>query len=386
MANIIKRGMDFRDVDIDTRMRWLEAQKFFVDYEYWGNTSLEYVSDDCMKANRIEIRKIAETWVERPKKAMMIRLSRLMHYLHETEEFERLATIKAPSTYDFVNRYGATSGAICLKVNGERLAARPAPTNVVSQWSTEYWINKGMTMDDAVAKVRELQQANSAKREDHVMRDKVKCCIDYWVTRGYTREEGEVERMKYVRETMTNDLAGMILRHGEVEGTRLYHERCENFVKGIEKIGGFKTLLNFLGTSSSESLTVMQPVHDWVLSEGIANPCDIYGIDNRERYIAKKGHKVRFYDYTIESLKVIIEFHGTAWHPRMDTPELYRAHKLQTGLSFDDALGRDIEKRQRAIDAGYDYLEVWSDVPLETNIQLCKDFINDKYQSQNGTR
>jgi len=139
--------------------------------------------------------------------------------------------------------------------------------------------------------------------------------------------------------------------------------------KLIEEIG-YDPRLHVLGRASKESLKVFNPIVEWCLFNNIEYE-DIYlGINNKNEYFIRDESRIYMYDFVIRSRKIIIEFHGTAFHARNEnwiSPFINE--------SAIDNIKNRIVKNKTAISNGFKLLEIWSDVDVNININNCIKFI-----------
>jgi very-short-patch-repair endonuclease len=84
---------------------------------------------------------------------------------------------------------------------------------------------------------------------------------------------------------------------------------------------------------------------------------------------------IRFYDFTINELKIIIEYNGIAFHPR----EFDFEWKSAYGKLYEESYNRDLEKLQLAESYGYEVIYVWSDEDLKESVQELTNYIFNKY-------
>ena len=142
---------------------------------------------------------------------------------------------------------------------------------------------------------------------------------------------------------------------------------------------GYDPRLHVFGKASKESLCVFSEVLQYCTDIGISSD-DIYlGVDNRTEFFLKNDKNIFFYDFTIRSLKLIIEFHGVAFHAKNE-------NDIWNNPFTNESVKENIEKRKIknsvAISNGFDILEIWSDDSVQKNIEYCKKFISEKYEDK----
>lgn len=164
---------------------------------------------------------------------------------------------------------------------------------------TQYWVNKGLTEEEATAKVKERNAVNSLE--------------------------------KYI------ERAG-----GDVEtGTKNWADRQErwlNSLKASGMYGGYSKVANQLFTRVSETV-----------------PNLLFG--EHEKQI-RCGSKVVHVDCCLLERKLVIEFYGDYWHAN---PKKYSADSLITviGKSASEIWERDAIRQQALTSHGYNVLVIW---------------------------
>jgi very-short-patch-repair endonuclease len=107
---------------------------------------------------------------------------------------------------------------------------------------------------------------------------------------------------------------------------------------------------------------------------------DIYiGVGTRKEYFLKSEvNNIFFYDFTIKSKKIIIEFNGVAFHAKPEFLEKNEWFNPFTKENAHDNIEKSKIKYQVAKDKGFEVLEIWSDIDIIDNLDLCKKFIIDR--------
>lgn len=140
---------------------------------------------------------------------------------------------------------------------------------------------------------------------------------------------------------------------------------------------GYDPRLGIFGKASFESLKVFEPIVQFCKDQNILD-LDIYiGIDEKSEFFISSNKKIYFYDLCIRSKKIIIEFHGVGFHanPNWDLAKLNKWRSAFTGETSKENIRKTALKNNSALRKGFNLLEIWSDVPPEENIKLCKKFI-----------
>jgi hypothetical protein len=135
---------------------------------------------------------------------------------------------------------------------------------------------------------------------------------------------------------------------------------------------GYDPRLHIFGKASKESLIIFNPLLTWCLENNILI-ADIYiGIDSKKEYFISSNNKIYFYDFTIRSRKIIIEFNGVLFHAK---PGSKIWSNPFTGESIEENLVKSKIKIDTALEGGFKLLEIWSDEHPVINLELCKKFI-----------
>jgi very-short-patch-repair endonuclease/ribosomal protein S24E len=235
-----------------------------------------------------------------------------------------------------------------------------------------YWIKRGW--DDQIAEHK------------RIIRNKK------WYIDTYGKVEGLLKYNKKNNNISNNcghTLDKYIDRYGHVDGPIKYDEykkgcarNLEFFIKKYGDIVGkkkFKDFKKHIGKASKESMLIFKPLVEWLIN--YINKSEIYygENDSREFFIVKNS-KTYLYDFTIKSLKLIIEFNGVKFHVNENWSDDVKnkwKHPFKN-MSYLDSIENDKFKIHLAKDSGFDVLVIWSDIPVEENIEICKNFITNK--------
>jgi hypothetical protein len=112
--------------------------------------------------------------------------------------------------------------------------------------------------------------------------------------------------------------------------------------------------------ASKESLKVFNPIIETITNEYDIKYDDIFvGSGERSEYFLRNGNDIYFYDFTIKSKKIIIEYNGIIFHPKNEKSDW--VNPCNRGLSSEDAYNKQKIKIQTAVDKGFSVFEIWSD-------------------------
>lgn len=181
------------------------------------------------------------------------------------------------------------------------------------------------------------------------------------------------------------------------EGYQKYVEKCElsdcrSLKYFVDKYGDYEIAKDlYLKTqekacvkmlkASRESLKYFKPLYDYLIKNNITNKDDVYlGIDNSCEFFIRNFDELFFYDFTIRSKKIIIEFNGKAWHPNWEKhgiDECITKFKNKNVNSI-DVVNKDITKINLAKEMGFNVLVLWEEDGFNTNINKIKLFLKEK--------
>jgi hypothetical protein len=262
-----------------------------------------------------------------------------------------------------------------------KLQSRPQPTDF-SVLTTGYWINrKGMTLSEATIAVSDMQRKYLEKQKltgkfrlkYKNFSEKIRHSKDYWTSRGYSSEESEVLRTEYLT-PMKNDLSSLQNKYGDELGLEKYKNRVDKYTKTMRdelpnrRTGGYVSI---------ESKKFFVKLYKFCRSLGIDRTDICVGITgSREYFIRDNSKEINsgfFYDFTIKSLKFIVEYHGVFWHARHIEEWKNPWCNYQTSLVFDSY------KIKLAESVGMRYNIVWSDSDKNLMLNELKTKIQELY-------
>jgi hypothetical protein len=240
----------------------------------------------------------------------------------------------------------------------------------------------------------------------------------YWLKRGWDTQIAEFKRIvrnrqwyldkygpidgvikyenknKNISNNSGHTLDKYIDRYGSTIGTIKYDDykkgcarNLEFFIKKYGEKDGkikFKEFKRHIGKASKESMLVFKPLIDWLKESVDVNEL-YYGEDNSREFFIVNNGKTYLYDFTIKNLKIMIEFNGVKFHVNELWSENVKKewkHPFKE-LTYLEAIDNDKFKLNLARDNGFSVLVIWSDLPIEENIDICKEFIKNKINENN---
>jgi hypothetical protein len=231
----------------------------------------------------------------------------------------------------------------------------------------EYWISKGYSEKESEDKIKEFQ-IDMSNRFQKKLKDNPENYSDirnnqklYWEKRGFSEEEA-IKKVKERQSTFS--LEKCIERYGEIEGGKIFEDRQKKWTKSLFN--------NFEEYGDGRSLQ-----SKWA-SEIIDYLCNELKINRpkKEKWISSKNRKLKCsYDFTFD--KKIIEFNGDYWHcnPLKYPPEHF--HK-RLKMKASERWKIDEEKIQLAESQGYKVLIIWESEyheNLNLIINKCLNFL-----------
>ena len=243
-----------------------------------------------------------------------------------------------------------------------------------SQFSKEFWIDRGLTEDNAMKKISRLQSINSDKlsQKRKELPNKYSATtqtqLGYWIKNGYSDEEAKL-KLKERQSTFTLDKC--IKKYGYKIGETVYNLRQ---TKWREKLVDN-------GSLASGYSKISQELFNNIILE---YQCDInkiyYATHNKEYYLRLKNYDFYQYDFVDLNKKRIIEYNGDLYHAN---PSYYLSedcpNPFRKELTAKDIWERDTKKLEAAKSRGFDVLVIW-DSEYKKNkeeiINKCIEFLN----------
>ena len=135
------------------------------------------------------------------------------------------------------------------------------------------------------------------------------------------------------------------------------------------------------GKASTESMKLLKPLIDYARQLNLKYYCGTD--DSQEYFISISGYPVKFYDFVIPELKLIIEYHGEYWHPNRDrlSEDEWAKWKIPiTYRSAEEISTNDQLKLKLANMRGFEVVYVWSTDNIGLSIETIKALIDSKRQ------
>jgi len=252
-------------------------------------------------------------------------------------------------------------------------------SNPSSHFNTiDYWISKGLTIEEAEFKKAEhiqkmqasFQEAISADPSQYTGRTPLE--LDYWLNKGYSLKEATLLRKERQR---TFTLEKCVAKYGKEIGFELWRERNIKWSAKVEekyKNGEFTKFCKH-----NYSNTELEFIKD-LLSKYTPNEnyyCALPGNKQFFRYFKDKRITLA-YDLVIG--KKIIEFNGDYWHcnPNTYAPDYF--HKFMN-CTAQEKWKFDEDKINLIKSYGYEVLVIWEseyNENKELTIIKCIEYLN----------
>jgi hypothetical protein len=278
---------------------------------------------------------------------------------------------------------------------GNKYTEEEAKYKIRSQrkFNTEYWIERGYNLNQAIENVQLLQKENAKKLKDSLINNpnnsRTWTQISYWKNKGFTEKEA---KNKISALQKMNDINTLINKYGDIEGRIRYDEISKKISYSltleyhIEKYGEvegnikyrrrIESITKFYRGTSKESISFFIPLYKKIRK--YLNRNDIFwGIGSSNEYFIwdKDIKRIFFYDFCIPKHKIIIEFHGIHWHPnpRWNTNKLKKWHLF--GMNYEEKMRIDNYKKELAEKNGFKIFEVYSDEKEFFDFNIILDLI-----------
>lgn len=213
--------------------------------------------------------------------------------------------------------------------------------------------------------------------------------LSYWlnITNG-NRIEAE-KLLSEAQKTFSLDIC--IEKYGIEEGTRVWKERqirwqetlANKSYEEILDINRKKGTGGSKGKISIESIKVLIPLYKYIRKLGYTKDDVHIGLGKSKEFSIQRAgtNTFYYYDLTVIPIKLIIEYNGVIWHPRVsiigqDNFDKWR-HPFKRAITAKEIQDKDLDKIECAKNNGFDIIELWSIVNSDCNIRIGKNKINE---------
>lgn len=242
------------------------------------------------------------------------------------------------------------------------------------------------------------------KKFKEISKSKDSMSLKFFVEKNKGNYDKAIFEYENRKKSVDISLKSFIIKYGEIEGhdkykfiieksklTLLnnpnYKEICKSrgitITKMVEKYGNEigKEKYNLwresvsvpICRSSKESLKIFNPLIQEIIKDNFIGIDDIYiGDGCKNEFFIREDSKIFFYDFTIRSKKIIIEYNGTLFHPKNEKSNWVNPYNKETS---ECAFMRQKIKVDIAKSKGFRVLEIWSDE--DDNLEKCINFIKE---------
>jgi hypothetical protein len=233
--------------------------------------------------------------------------------------------------------------------------------NASNNTTIEYYLNKELSLEDAQKALSERQ--NNFTIEKCIERHGLDLGPKIWKNRQEKWQNTINSKPKHeidqINAKKGNTREQLIEKYGEEKSKEILEKRYTKF-----------------GRSSKEAFTFFSKLYKKARKIGIKRGDIFLGTKKRNEYWI---HQDSFfsYDFTIKSIKMIIEYHGTAFHPKAGDYNW----KSPFGKTYDEMMLIEEAKEKAAIDKGFSYYVVWSDHDLNIKLNEMFSIIEEKFRN-----
>jgi hypothetical protein len=348
----------------------------------------------------------------------ILNLTNLVNYLEFRKKYKFVSSTKE----FFIAKYGLENGLI--KYNENKVKFK----NKLTPYKIEYWLKRGFSENDSIKEIEKFKRNKSTSKYGFILRHGVEKGLElfnnfkntskhtenkyiekygekeglkkwndyttkkreksvftalYWINKGYSKEESEFLRQEFHKMNLNTSSVTYWISKGLTENeaidkiTNIYLKRRVLFTKASkESLNKFSKILKFLNTNN------------------ITYKIGVKG-NNEFSIYDKENKKLNFYDLTIPSLKLIIEYNGERFHPNPNklTKEewkewkAYRFEKNITNeicLDADTIYKNDLYKIKLAESNGYEVFTVWSSDNKDKISEKIINIIKTKIKYENS--
>lgn len=152
----------------------------------------------------------------------------------------------------------------------------------------EYWIKNGFSKKDSIRKIKDNQDKSS---------------IDFFIKK-YGEQEGAIRYMDRLKKlSYTSSKKYYTDKYGLDKGSSIYNEIIKKRTIGFNR-------------SSKEAFRFLLPIYKFLRKHDIDKKEIYWGVGSSNEWFINCDNCLFFYDFTIPSLRIIIEFHGIVFHPK----------------------------------------------------------------------
>jgi very-short-patch-repair endonuclease len=243
--------------------------------------------------------------------------------------------------------------------------------NSFRKTKTEYWESRGFTKEESLAKIVEYQIENSEKLKKK-RKEKPELFEDinwtqkkYWIRNGLSEEEA-IKKVSEMQTTFSLEIC--IKKYGEEEGTRVWLDRQQKWVKKV-----FNENTHIAKGTSKIANDFLYELRELIDFSGT------FLFDSEEKYIYCIDSQRSFkYDFTYSEKRKIIEINGEFWHASPLRFKDVNEINAVSGKTVKEIRDFDLKKIELAEKYGYEVIIVWENEirkNRQETIEKCLNFL-----------
>lgn len=245
----------------------------------------------------------------------------------------------------------------------------------------EFWIEKGLSLDEAQAEVKKVMSDIHSKTSKKLKSNPKKYAskyptkIEYYTARGYSEEEAKV----IISELQNRfSLKSCLEKYGDIEGERIFKERQKKWIDTLNsKTEEEKIEINRKKITGSSYSPISQKLF-WDIYNLVGNAKVKFAEMKGEFHVLNENNSWFAYDYVDIQRKKCIEFNGDFWHCHPEHFEPEQIHRIK-GKKVKDIWELDKNKKDFIEKLGYKVLTIWESEYRKSPQQVlekCIEFIN----------
>lgn len=256
-----------------------------------------------------------------------------------------------------------------------------------SAFSIEYWVNNGLSEEEAIKKIKENSKKGSkiSNEKQRELREldyeswavKMSTTKYYWMNTGLSEEEA-IEKVRERQTTFSKDIC--IKQYGEEKGIAIWKERQDKWQATLNsKTDDEKMQINLkkinnmkFGAASKESMMIFSKIIEFLKDNSIKY---YVGIEGNSEYVIYANGRPYMYDFVIPSLQLCFEYNGEGFHPNPKwlTNNPKKWYEWRQPFFNNDAFEKrkfDMYKNSLLESMrGFKVIELWSSDPIDFNIE-----------------
>ena len=236
------------------------------------------------------------------------------------------------------------------------------------------------------------------------LRSSGKLCKDYskWKL-SLVKRSISLKNSRYDRDNTS--LESFVKRYGTIEGTEKHNTYRKKYKrsnplcieyyteKGISQKEAIELVRaksldicsHVRGKASKESLKILIKCYRYLRRRGFLSSDIFWGIQGSKEYFIRNSNDIKFYDFCVPKLKIIIEYNGSYYHPRKKDIEnnninFVNCKNIEEVLSL---YNKDQEKIKLAESNGYKVLQLWGEDGSDNNIKKGIEFLKENLYNGN---